>query len=66
MLFSGSGRAMNNGSNIDYKTLKAVYGKEAYKTDFESLYFVKQEFPKLLHNTICLVRLGGTMRFRDM
>ena len=47
LLFSGTGRAMNGGgATLDYQSLLSAYGKEEYKTDFGSLFFVKQEFPK--------------------
>jgi len=46
LLFSGTGRAMNGGATLDYNHLIAAYGKDEYKTDFGSLFFVKQEFPK--------------------
>jgi len=46
LLYSGTGRAMSGGSNLNYHDLLAVYGKPDYSTDFESLFFVKEEFPK--------------------
>lgn len=45
LLFSGNGRPINNDFIVDYQTLLEVYGKEEYKTGFNSLFFVKQEFP---------------------
>lgn len=46
LLFSGTGRSMNGGGTLDYQSIMAAYGKDQYKTDFESLFFVKQKFPK--------------------
>jgi len=45
LLFSGAGRPINSNTSVDYQGLKDTYAKEANATDFEGLYFYREDYP---------------------
>lgn len=49
LLFNGAGRPINSNTTIDYQGLKDTYAKETEATDFEGLYFYREEYPVRLN-----------------
>lgn len=49
LLFNGAGRPINSNTTIDYQGLKDTYAEESKATDFEGLYFYREEYPVRLN-----------------
>lgn len=49
LLFNGAGRPINSNTTIDYEGLKDTYAQASNATDFEGLYFYREEYPVRLN-----------------
>ncbi len=61
LLFNGSGKPIS-GNNLDIDVLREVYGTSQNATDFESLYFLVDNFPQPLQQyyLFCEIKRYGT------
>lgn len=62
LLFNGSGKPIN-GNSLSIDVLKEVYAAPEYKTEFESLYFLSDQFPQPLQQyyLFCEIKRYGTI-----
>lgn len=49
LLFNGAGRPINSNTTIDYEGLRETYAKASNATDFEELYFYREDYPVRLN-----------------
>ncbi|MBO3698465.1 ATP-binding protein [Roseivirga sp. E12] len=49
LLFNGAGRPINSNTSIDYEGLRETYAKASNATEFDGLYFYREDYPVQLN-----------------